>query len=136
MGLAMALIAILLSGGLSDGACLDSSASASSPWHVAGTPAVILQEIQFTNAGANLVGTVYLPGIGNHLPAVMVLHHAGAATREAGLYRHLHEGLPALGFAVYDRRGSGQSSGSLQSVDYETLADDAVGHQGANRALV
>jgi len=31
--------------------------------------------------------------------------------------------LPALGFAVliYDRRGSGQSSGSLQGVDYETF---------------
>src|SRR5229473_1100445 len=133
MRLTMALIATLLTVGLSDGACLASSADASSPWHVPGTPSVISQEIHFTNAGANLVGTVYLPSDGNHLPAVVVLHHAGAATRESGLYRHLQEGLPALGFAVLisDRRGSGQSSGSLQGVDYETLADDAVAGQHA-----
>jgi len=133
MRLTMALIVTLLTVGLSDGACLDSSASASSPWHVAGTPGVISQEIQFTNAGANLAGTVYLPSAGNHLPAVVVLHHAEAATRESALYRHLREGLPALGFAllIYDRRGSGQSSGSLQGVDYEMLADDAIAGQHA-----
>jgi hypothetical protein len=60
MRLTMALIATLLTVGLSDGPCLASSADASGPWHVTGTPSVISQEIQFTNAGANLVGTVYL----------------------------------------------------------------------------
>src|SRR5260370_5043584 len=133
MRLTMALVATLLTVGLSDGASLASSADASSPWHVTGTPSVISQEIHFTNAGANLVGTVTLRSDGNHLPAVVVLPHAGAPTRESGLYRHLQEGLPALGFAVliYDRRGSGQSSGSLQGVDYETLADDAIAGQHA-----
>jgi uncharacterized protein len=63
----------------------------------------------------------------------VVLHSAGADTREAGLYRHLREGLPAMGFAVliYDRRGSGRSSGDLHNSDYETLADDAVAGQQA-----
>jgi len=133
MKLGMALMTIMLTVGLSDAASFDSSASVSDPWHVAGTPTVISQEIHFANAGADLAGTVYLPNIGDHLPAVVVLHHAGAATRESALYRHLREGLPALGFAVliYDRRGSGQSSGSLQGVDYETLADDAVAGQHA-----
>ena len=133
MKLGMTLMAILLMVFPSDPVSFDSSASASDPWHVAGTPVVISQEVQFANAGANLVGTVYLPGVGNHLPAVVVLHHAGATTREAALYRHLREGLPALGFAVliYDRRGSGQSSGSLRGIDYETLADDAVAGQHA-----
>jgi len=132
MKLAMALMAILTDC-LSDAACFDSSASTSDRWHVAATPTVISQEIKFSNAGANLVGTVYLPNVGNHLPAVVALHSAVAATREAALYRHLQDGLPALGFAVliYDRRGSGQSSGSLQGVDYETLADDAVAGQHA-----
>jgi uncharacterized protein len=76
---------------------------------------------------------VHLPNVGNHLPAVVASHHAGVGTREASLYRDLREGLPALGFAVliYDRRGSGQSSGSLQGIDYETLADDAVAGQHA-----
>jgi pimeloyl-ACP methyl ester carboxylesterase len=64
---------------------------------------------------------------------VVVLHHAGLATRDANLYRHLCEGLPAMGVAVlvYDRRGSGQSSGDLNKADYETLADDAVAGQHA-----
>jgi hypothetical protein len=129
----MALVAILLTTvGVSEAVSSESS-NTSDSWHVAGTPAVISQEVQFGNAGAELVGTVYLPETGDHLPAVVVLHHAGAATRDAALYRHLREGLPALGFAVliYDRRGSGQSSGNLHGIDYETLADDAVAGQHA-----
>ena len=126
-------MAILLTIVPSDGAPVDSAASATDHWHVAGTPEVVSQEVRFSNAGANLVGTVYLPSTGNHLPAVVVLHDASIPMREAALYRHLREGLPALGFAVliYDRRGSGQSSGSLQGVDYETLADDGVAGQHA-----
>jgi pimeloyl-ACP methyl ester carboxylesterase len=132
--LGLGLTAILLTPfGLSDAVFFDPSASASDPWHVAGPPTVISQEVRFSNAGASLVGTAYLPNTGDRLPAVVVLHSAGAATREAALYRHLREGLPALGVAVliYDRRGSGQSSGSLQGADHEMLADDAVAGQHA-----
>lgn len=133
MKLRTVLTAILVTIGRLDAGAAEASTSASDRWHVAGTPEIISQEVHFANAGANLIGTVYLPSIGNRLPAVVVLHHAGAATREVALYRHLQEGLPALGFAVliYDRRGSGQSSGSLQGIDYETLADDAIAGQHA-----
>jgi dipeptidyl aminopeptidase/acylaminoacyl peptidase len=133
MKLGIALTVILLAVGLPDASSFDSSASASNLWNVAGTPTVISQEVRFANAGASLVGTVYLPNIGDHLSAVVVLHDASIPMQEAALYRHLREGLPALGFAVliYDRRGSGQSSGSLQGVDYETLADDGVAGQHA-----
>jgi pimeloyl-ACP methyl ester carboxylesterase len=101
-------------------------------WHVAGTK-IVSQEVQFSNGQAHLAGTVYLPETGDHLAGVVVLHHAGLATREAALYRHLKEGLPALGFAVlvFDRRGSGQSSGDFRSADFETLADDAIAGQRA-----
>lgn len=103
------------------------------PWHVPGTPAVVSQEVRFSSTGADLVGTVYLPSVGNHLPAIVVLHHSALGTRDAAVYHHLREGLPPMGFAVliYDRRGSGQSSGNPQSVDYETLADDAIAGQRA-----
>src|SRR5271169_1264834 len=106
--------------------------SAPDLWHVAATQSVS-EEIQFTNGAVQLKGTVYLPKIGNNLAAVVVLHHAGLPTRDANLYRHLCEGLPAIGIAVlvYDRRGSGQSSGGLDKTDYETLADDAVAGQRA-----
>jgi alpha-beta hydrolase superfamily lysophospholipase len=133
MKLGMTLMAILVTVVRSGTASSDLSASASGVWHVAGTPALVSQEIRFANVGANLVGTVYLPSTGDHLPAVVALHSAGAATRESALYRHLSEGLTALGFAVliYDRRGSGQSSEGLESADYETLADDAIAGQHA-----
>lgn len=108
------------------------SQSAPDLWHVAATQ-VVSEEIQFTNGDAQLKGTVYLPKTGNNLPAVVVLHHAALPTRDANLYRHLYQGLPAMGIAVlvYDRRGSGQSTGDLNKADYETLADDAVAGQHA-----
>lgn len=111
---------------------LGSSANVADLWHVAGAK-IVSQEVQFSNGQAHLAGTVYLPETGDHLPGVVVLHHAALATREAALYRHLREGLPALGFAVlvFDRRGSGQSSGDFVSADFETLADDAIAGQRA-----
>jgi uncharacterized protein len=101
-------------------------------WHAAPTR-IISQELRFNNGNAHLVGTVYMPEKGDRLPAVVVLHAAMAATRDAALYRHLSEGLPALGIAVliYDRRGSGQSTGSMEDISYETLADDGIAGQHA-----
>src|SRR5215471_8346674 len=102
-------------------------------WHVAATSSPLSEEVRFTNGNASLRGTVYLPRTGDGLPAVVILHHAALPTREARLYRHLCDGLPAMGIAVlaFDRRGSGQSSGVLSKADYETLADDAVAGQHA-----
>ena len=53
--------------------------------------------------------------------------------REKQLFIAIYSKDRLSGFAVliYDRRGSGRSSGNLQSVDYETLADDAVAGQHA-----
>jgi uncharacterized protein len=106
-------------------------ASPSDVWHVQAKPAVLAQEIRFANGDTRLVGTAYLPENGDHLPAIIALHGASDATRSAALYRHLREGLPAMGIAVliYDRRGSGESSGS--NTDYETLADDAIAGKNA-----
>ena len=126
---ATAAVLAILSGGGGQATCQIPS----DPWHVAATSPALSGEIQFNNGAAHLRGTVYFPKSGNHLAAVVVLHHAGLPTRDANLYRHLCEGLPAIGIAVlvYDRRGSGQSSGDLGKADYETLADDAVAGQHA-----
>lgn len=108
------------------------SQSALDLWHVAAAH-VVSEEIQFTHGDVQLKGTVYLPKNGNNLPGIVVLHHAALPTRDANLYQHLCEGLPAIGIAVlvYDRRGSGQSTGDLNKADYETLADDAIAGQRA-----
>ena len=124
-----AVLLAALSGGTAQTKCQNTS----DLWHVAATSASLSEEVQFANGNAHLRGTVYLPKKGNRLPAVVVLHHAGLPTRDANLYRHLCEGLPAMGIAVlvYDRRGSGQSSADLGKADFETLADDAVAGQHA-----
>jgi len=85
----------------------------------------------FEDGGARLVGTLYLPrSVGPH-PAVVFLHGSGPArgrafASQAKLFaRH---GIAAL---VYDKRGSGASTGHLW-VPYERYAGDAV---AARRAL-
>jgi len=102
-------------------------------WQAEPTTKVTTKEVRFTTGSATLVGTAYLPTTGDRLPGIVVLHSAKAATRDAALYRHLRESLPALGFAVliYDRRGSGQSSGNLANADYDRLAEDGVAAQHA-----
>jgi dipeptidyl aminopeptidase/acylaminoacyl peptidase len=111
---------------------LNLPANASDSWHVAAA-SVVSKEIRFSNGNVQLVGTLYMPEVGDHLPAMVALHPALAATREAGVFKHLRQGLPALGIAVllYDRRGSGQSSGDRNRADFEMLADDAIAAQRA-----
>jgi hypothetical protein len=101
---------------------------ADEPWNVPGTPAVKTEHVTFRNAGATLQGTLYLPQVGRPVPAVVALHAASIGEADAALYRHLREGLPAIGVAVllFDRRGSGASTGSARSARYETLADDGI----------
>lgn len=98
------------------------------PWHVEPVPGVTHQEVHFSNQGAQLVGTLYMPATGTHLPAVVVFWGAALPTRQFALYKHLTEGSPAMGIAVlvFDRRGSGASSGTMHGTDYELLASDGV----------
>ncbi len=90
-------------------------------------PKVLQQEVQFDNGATHLVGTLFLPETGEHLPALVVFHGAAAPTRDFALYRHLEEALPATGVAVlvFDRRGSGASTGSADA-PYPVLADDGI----------
>jgi uncharacterized protein len=112
---------------------LDCQGRASDLWHVTGDPKIVAQDVRFTNGDARLAGTLYLPEKGDHLPAVVALHGASDATRKSAVYRHLREGLPAMGVAVllFDRRGSGDSTGTLKNIDYKTLADDGIAGQSA-----
>jgi pimeloyl-ACP methyl ester carboxylesterase len=57
-----------------------------------------------------------------------VFHGAADPLRTAPLYRHLIEMLPSLGVGVfvYDRRGSGASTGPSAAGSYTVLADDGI----------
>jgi uncharacterized protein len=104
------------------------ASAADAPWTSQGSPAVVQKIVHFDHGDVHLTGTLFMPAVGDHLSAVVVLHPAEQPTRDYALYRHLTEGLPAIGMAVlvFDRRGSGQSSGNFASAGYEALADDAV----------
>jgi len=104
------------------------SSAADKPWTTEGDPAIVQKVIHFDNGSVHLTGTLFMPAVGDHLAAVVVLHPAEQPTRDYALFRHLTDGLPAMGMAVlvYDRRGSGQSSGNFGSAGFEALADDAI----------
>jgi uncharacterized protein len=75
------------------------------------TPVARVQAVQFSNEGATLAGTLWLPeGTGPH-PAILYVHGSGRQTRSsaAGVAAHFN----ALGIAVlgYDKRGVGESGG-------------------------
>ena len=106
------------------------------PWSASPSTDVVTKNVTFTNHGATLRGTLYLPVSRLPVPAVVVYHGASEPLASTPLYRHLSEGIPQLGIAVllFDRRGGGASSGT-NNVPYETLADDGIAGANALRAM-
>ena len=87
------------------------------------------EEIAFDSGDARLVGTLYFPLDEARHSAMIVLHGASSPSSNLPLYRHLTQMLPPLGMAVfvYDRRGSGRSTGNaVSALDFDVLASDAV----------
>src|ERR1700674_252315 len=98
------------------------------PAPVEASPAQRSDPVSFQDGRVTLVGTLYLPaGAGRH-PAVVSFHAANGGTREFHAYRHLATALPSAGFAVllFDRRGSGGSSGDFNAATFEDLAADGI----------
>jgi uncharacterized protein len=60
--------------------------------------------------------------------AIVALHGAGDGTRDAELYRHLHELLPPaeIGVVTFDRRGEGESTGDSSRGRFELQVEDAL----------
>jgi dienelactone hydrolase len=86
-----------------------------------------VESIQFVHHDAQLAGTLYKPALPGPAPVVIVVHSAQGGERSFPFYRHLTRHLPAAGIAVllYDRRGSGESTGDFQTADFPLLAADA-----------
>jgi uncharacterized protein len=87
---------------------------------------MVTEEVVFTNETVQLAGTLYKPDTQTTYPALVVLHAANGGTRQFPFYQHLVTYLPACGIAVllFDRRGSGHSSGDFETASFETLAED------------
>lgn len=72
---------------------------------------LVEQQVEFTNGGTRLAGTLRIPVTGGPHSAIILLHGSGPLTRYSfGLYPDF---FASLGFAVliYDKRGTGASSG-------------------------
>ena len=84
------------------------------------------EEITFRNGQVHLEGTLTKPETNSPYPVVIVAHTSSAGTRDFAVYQHLARLLPRHGVAVFlfDRRGSGNSTGNFDSATFLDLATD------------
>ena len=83
------------------------------------------EEISFTGQDARLSGTIYWPKARMGGPAAVIVHGSGEAERSEYTYyaRQLaRRGVAAL---VFDKRGTGRSTGGLYDDGYAAYASDA-----------
>jgi dienelactone hydrolase len=93
-----------------------------------GPPALAQNEVVFENGGVSLAGTVVRPAGEGPFPGIVCTHGSGPGDRQFAAYRsegifYARLGLAAL---IYDRRGSGKSTGDAATASLEDLADDAL----------
>ena len=85
------------------------------------------EEVAFASPAGALGGRLLLPSIRGPAPAVVLLGGAGSADRNQD-YFVVADVLARNGFAalVYDKRGTGSSSGDWRTAAPSDLADDAI----------
>ncbi len=105
---------------------------------VDGTPvtrlALPVEETRFRGRGVDLAGRLVLPPGGEQAPVVVLVH--GSESSSARNHSGLQYLYPAhgIGVFVYDKRGTGASSGDYTQ-DFDVLADDAVAALAEARRL-
>lgn len=85
------------------------------------------EEVRFSNGSASLAGRLLLPAGAGPFPAVVVIHGGGPANRNWE-YEIIGDVLAKNGIAalVYDKRGTGGSTGDWHSTSLQDLAADAA----------
>ena len=84
------------------------------------------EEVVFTNGDVKLSGTLLIPTTAGKHAAVVITH--GSVPNERTTYRSWGRGFAEAGIAalIYDKRGSGKSTGDTRGASMEDLADDAL----------
>jgi uncharacterized protein len=86
-----------------------------------------VREVTFHHGDVTLAGSLLTPNtLGKHA-GVVLLHGSGPETRW-GTPRYIADRFARAGIAtlIYDKRGSGRSTGNLDSFTYDDLAGDAI----------
>ena len=99
-------------------------------WPAGATAQSVAQEtIRWRTGDVALEGTLYLPGTPGPHPAAVFIHGSGSLTRSDRMYREHAERCARMGLAmlVYDKRGTGASTGDWRAATLSDLADDALG---------
>jgi dipeptidyl aminopeptidase/acylaminoacyl peptidase len=82
--------------------------------------------VEWRGEAGPLAGVLLLPAGNGPFPAVILVHGAGPGSHDDPAFIVHANAFVAGGFAVlsYDKRGSGNSAGTLGFADYDDLADD------------
>jgi uncharacterized protein len=90
-------------------------------------PPYTSENVRFANSGVTLAGSLYIPKGPGPYPAVVFLHGSGPEIRW-GASRFLSDYFARRGIAtlIYDKRGTGQSTGDWRLADFSALAGDAL----------
>jgi pimeloyl-ACP methyl ester carboxylesterase len=81
-----------------------------------------------TNDGIQLIGTLTKPAAVGRTPLIILIHGSGNDTRQNPYYKQLANRFNENGYSVftYDKRGSGESTGSWIDVPFSYLKDDVL----------
>jgi len=87
------------------------------------------EQLMLRNGDVTLAATLLKPGTGGKHPAVVYIPGSGGdyTSRDSSLYREYHQ-LISNGIAVliYDKRGTGGSTGDWRKSSFESLGEDAL----------
>lgn len=85
------------------------------------------ERVRFANGDVTLAGSLYIPKGRGPYPAVVFLHGAGPEIRW-GASRFFSDYFARRGIAalIYDKRGTGESTGNWRRSDFNALAGDAL----------
>lgn len=82
-------------------------------------------EVRIAGDSVVLAGTLFLPTTAGPHPGVVIVHGFGAQTRDAYVSFATVFAQHGVATLIYDKRGTGESTGSWQHSPFAALADDA-----------
>lgn len=94
---------------------------------VAESPRYRQHEVTCRNGDVTLAGTLFIPTTGRSPhPAIVFLHGSGTVTRDADRFLADHFARRGVATLIFDKRGSGASTGDWHEANFHDLARDAL----------